>query len=443
MHPIARSIRATLTLAIRVFFRRVELAGLERVPLDGPVIFVLNHPNGLIDPVFLLCLAPRPVSYIGKATLFTMPVIGYLVRAFDTLPVQRKQDRATGVDNSETFARARELLSGGGSLGIFPEGVSHNEPRLQKLKTGAARIALGTGLEGLRIVPAGLYYSDKAIFRSEALVLFGAPLEVDTVPLGDDGEAPRDAVRALTDRIEAALGEVTLQADAHEALALVDRAARILAAGDEGEPRLGDAVSLRQRLVAGYDRLRVEAPAEVAALVERLRDYEAESAALGLGLDHAESAALSAGVIARVGLRSLAVLLLLAPVALVGTLVHYPAYRAVGVLATRLSKGDDDLVATIKVLGALLLFPLSWILAGVAAGVGLGLGLALGVAVALALPLTGLGALEFWERLERLAAGARLAWVWLTRRSVLERLAGERRAIHAGILELAARLGEV
>jgi 1-acyl-sn-glycerol-3-phosphate acyltransferase len=442
VHPIVRLIRAILSLALRVFFRRVELEGLARVPLDGPVIFVLNHPNGLIDPVFLLCLAPRPVSYIGKSTLFTMPVVGYLVRAFNTLPVQRKQDRATGVDNRETFARARELLSAGGSLGIFPEGISHNEPKLQKLKTGAARIALGTGLEGLRIVPAGLYYSDKAIFRSEALVLFGAPIEVAPVALGDDGEAPRDAVRALTDRIEAALSEVTLQADAHEALTLVDRAARILAAGDATEPRLGDAVALRQRLVAGYDRLRLEAPEEVAALVDRLRDYEAEAGALGLGVDHAESEALSARVIVRVGLGSLAALVALAPVALVGTVVHYPAYRAIGALATRYSKGDDDLVATIKILGALLLFPLSWILAG-AAALWAGAGVVVAVAVALLLPLTGFAALRFWERLERLAAGARLAWVWLTRRSVLERLAAERRAIHDGILSLAERLGEI
>ncbi|MCB9569873.1 MAG: 1-acyl-sn-glycerol-3-phosphate acyltransferase [Myxococcales bacterium] len=287
MHPVVRLTRAILRLSLRIFFRRIELDGVERVPLQGPVIFVLNHPNGLIDPVFLLCLAPRPVSYVAKSTLFRMPVIGYLVRAFDSLPVQRRQDASTGTDNRETFARARELLGRGGSLGIFPEGISHSGPRLAPLKTGAARIALGTGLEDITIVPAGLYYSDKAIFRSEALVYFGAPLAVEAAPLGDDGEPPREAVRALTERIEAALGEVTLQADERAALALVDRVARLLAAAARaGDSTLGDDFALRRRLIAGYGRLRVEAPAELDALITRVSDYEAEVLALGLDPEH-------------------------------------------------------------------------------------------------------------------------------------------------------------
>ena len=56
-----------LRLVLRIFFRRIEVTGAERVPSEGPVIFVLNHPNGLIDPACLLCLAPRRVSFLAKA----------------------------------------------------------------------------------------------------------------------------------------------------------------------------------------------------------------------------------------------------------------------------------------------------------------------------------------------------------------------------------------
>ena len=52
-------LRPLLRVMLRIFFRRIEITGAERVPSEGPVIFVLNHPNGLIDPAFLLCLAPR------------------------------------------------------------------------------------------------------------------------------------------------------------------------------------------------------------------------------------------------------------------------------------------------------------------------------------------------------------------------------------------------
>ena len=84
---IRKIIVALLRLALRIYFKRIEVTGVEHVSLDRPAIFVLNHPNALVDPVFLLCLAPRQVSFLAKAPLFRMPVIGYLVRQLDSLPV--------------------------------------------------------------------------------------------------------------------------------------------------------------------------------------------------------------------------------------------------------------------------------------------------------------------------------------------------------------------
>src|SRR2546427_202926 len=122
---IRRIIRGILRLALRVYFRRIEVTGLENVPRESPVIFVLNHPNALVDPTFLLCLAPRRVAFVAKAPLFRMPVIGYLVRALDSLPAYRRQDEDENVGrNLETFAAARKLLASGGTGGICPEGAS-------------------------------------------------------------------------------------------------------------------------------------------------------------------------------------------------------------------------------------------------------------------------------------------------------------------------------
>src|SRR5207244_5145757 len=137
-------VRAVFGLVLRVFFRRIEVSGSAHVPARGPVMFVLNHPNALVDPAFLLCLAPRRVSFLAKSPLFRMPILGYLVRALDCLPVYRQQDEGEDVSkNREMFVAARKLLSRGGTIGICPEGVSHDEPRLRPIKTGAARIALG------------------------------------------------------------------------------------------------------------------------------------------------------------------------------------------------------------------------------------------------------------------------------------------------------------
>ena len=189
-----RIITVVLGLALRVFFRRIEVAGLEHIPPQSPVIFVLNHPNGLVDPVFILCLAPRRVSFLAKAPLFRMPVIGYLVRALDSLPVYRKQDEGEDPSrNRETFELSRALLKRGGTIAICPEGISHNEPRLMPLKSGAARIALSAASAGerldIKIVPAGLYYTEKTTFRSAALLYFGEPIRVEPVALDAGGAA--------------------------------------------------------------------------------------------------------------------------------------------------------------------------------------------------------------------------------------------------------------
>ncbi|HJT15802.1 MAG TPA: 1-acyl-sn-glycerol-3-phosphate acyltransferase, partial [Thermoanaerobaculia bacterium] len=103
-------IAALLRLLMRVFFRRIEVAG---DVTREPVIFAINHPNALVDPLFLLCFAPRPVSFLAKAPLFRLPLIGWFARALDAIPVYRRQDNASTADNRVTFARSRELLQRG------------------------------------------------------------------------------------------------------------------------------------------------------------------------------------------------------------------------------------------------------------------------------------------------------------------------------------------
>ncbi|MDQ3805081.1 MAG: lysophospholipid acyltransferase family protein, partial [Acidobacteriota bacterium] len=192
---LRRAVIAVLRFALRVFFRRVEVVGLERVPRRGALLFVLNHPNGLVDPVFLLCFAPRRVSFLAKSPLFKTPVVGFFVRRMEAIPVYRPGDEgADTARNRETFERSHALLRRGGTIAICPEGKSHSEPSLQPLKTGAARIALGAASTGapldLKIVPAGLYYPAKSTFRSGALLYFGEPVAVAPVALGADGEPP-------------------------------------------------------------------------------------------------------------------------------------------------------------------------------------------------------------------------------------------------------------
>jgi len=440
-------VRRIFAVALRVFFRRIEVVGAEHVPATGPVIFVLNHPNALIDPAFLVCLTPRPVSFLAKAPLFKMPVIGWLVRAFESIPVYRRQDQgpaqgqAEAVDNRDTFARARELLLRGQTVAIFPEGTSHSDSQLKPLKTGAARIALGTGLTDLQIVPAGLYYVEKAKFRSDALMVYGPPIALSTFLTdtdSDSAEPSPQAVHALTARIQRALGEVTLQADQAEALALVDRVSQIFAATSDAPWTLSERFDLRRRMVAGYNALRAADPAAVRTIQARVEGYERDLAALGMSPEHYGPADFSLGGSLRYAARSAASLGLLLPAALLGTTLHLITYTLTDLIARRVSGHDTDMVATIKLLAAMLLYPLTWIGVGVAAGLAWGFGW--GLFVTVLAPLTGAAALVFRERFATVGAAARGLLLFVTRRSTLARLHADRMAIRAAIVELSGRV---
>ena len=448
-----RIIVAILRFAMRVYFRRVEVVGVENVPRRSPVIFVLNHPNALVDPAFLLSLAPRRVSFLAKSPLFRMPVLGYLVRAMDSLAVYRHQDEGEDVSkNREMFEAARNLLARGGTIGICPEGVSHDEPRLRPIKTGAARIALAavsnglvTGAPGeppalaphldLKIVPAGLYYTSKTKFRSAVLLYFGKPIAVEPVELEADGNPPRAAVRELSNRIEFALREVMLDAEHEEALQTITRAERIFSseADKEGSESLAEELQLQQRFVKAYRVLRERAPERLTKLEVRMSRFEEELSQAGVDPDDLSPPTSTLDVFSHLITRVLVFLLLLIPATL-GALLHYPAYRLGGYLATRFSKNDDDVVSTVKIMSAMLLFPMTWLAVAVV-GYKIG-GWTLALIGAVGIPLAGYLAIRFFEEFDKFMGGLRALAFFLVRRRFFVRLLAERKAIRSEILAL-------
>src|SRR5262249_33104026 len=142
-----RVARALARILLAIFFRSAEAQGLERVAARGPVLFVANHGNALIDPLVLVALLPRLPRFLAKHTLWSNPAVRPLPALAGALPVYRAQEGDTS-RNQETFARCYAELARGGAVALFPEGISHDQPELQPLKTGAARIALGARAAG-------------------------------------------------------------------------------------------------------------------------------------------------------------------------------------------------------------------------------------------------------------------------------------------------------
>src|SRR5215213_9484576 len=360
-----RLIHAVISVALRLFFRRIETSRAGLVPESGALIFVLNHPNGLIDPGLVFAALPRRISFLAKSTLFRLPVAGWLLRTVEALPLYRRADPGEDVSrNLRTFEECRRLLLRGRCIALFPEGVSHNATKLLPVKTGAARIALGAAVPGLNIVPVGLYYTSKTSFRGEALLRFGEALDVPRIEMDEHGEPPREAVRELSARIEAALRGVTLNVESEEQLDAARKAERLFSSVYEGlnvRLPLAERFDFLRRLSAQFFA-RLSAAKDSEELRRRILSHEAELARTGITPENLSLSGHSRWYVLRHFLLRAAVLLLLSPLTLVGALVHLPAYLVCTLLARLFPRhGVDEIGPTVKILAAMLFMPLTWL----------------------------------------------------------------------------------
>ena len=179
---IQRFVVSLIRMVANTFFRRIDVVGLENIPADGPLIFAGNHPNALMDGWLLTAKCGRwPLHFLANAKLWEYRLMRPLLDVTGAVPVYRREEHDGKVDNQQAFDKVYEILEAGKFMGIFPEGVSHTESQLIKLKTGTARIALAVAARGktnVKIVPCGLNYIHRHRFRSQVLIEFGEPISI-------------------------------------------------------------------------------------------------------------------------------------------------------------------------------------------------------------------------------------------------------------------------
>lgn len=421
--------RGLADVLIGTFFRSVEVENVGALPERAPTIVVAIHRNGLVDGLLLMAALPRYPRFLGKSTLFKIPPLWPLLKLAGVVPVYRAADGQSTSQNTAAFSTSRRILGAGGVLALFPEGISHDEPRLQALRTGAARIALETSIEDhvedVAIVPIGISYDAKARFRSRALVRLGTPQPVR--PWGSRyGEDPHAAVRAMTDdmadRLRAVVPDYDSWAEVADLSLIADIVTRHVGSP---EPEVVD-LARREELVrslmavlSGPDGARRSEPLRAA-----LGRYGQELAMLGVddGL-----VAASAGPAQRRTLLAWPVVKAVAatPVALVGTVVHIVPYEVVKRVAR--IPDNDGMRATVKLLGCLAGF--TTVYAVIARMVGRRMGRPMG-ALAFALgPASGYVTVHFFERLQRIGGVVEATRLARGRRPTLTSVLARRAAV--------------
>ena len=437
--------------ALSVFFRRIEVVGENNVPDEGPVIVVANHTNSLIDGVLVTGFLPRMPRLLAASTVWDERLLLPLLDAAGVIPVIRQQDSGKSQKrNTDTFSKTWELLAAGGMLTLFPEGITHNEPFMMPVKTGAARIALEAeeqcGPLGVTIIPVGVIFDDKSRFRSRCLMRIGEPIEFSDLLksyIAGDEAARLNSVTELTEKIRDALTLATPHFDTWEEARLIGRAADIWGQPTPGLPSkrgLDETSKMRQAFLNAYEWMRHNHPERTATFKSELAGYDRLLQAAGLRDEQVGATYPSASVLGFAG-RSLLTLLILLPLSILGTILNILPILICNSIG---QKYELERRGTWLLFPALGVFPAFWLLEALVIGtlsgfwLGLGWGLAIGAAFLVVGPITGRIALDFFDLSRRLSHEAR-AWTLLrTRKNVSERLSARRQAVLKELTELVA-----
>ncbi|RDX54483.1 acyltransferase [Lentinus brumalis] len=264
---VYRGLRQVSDWALR-FYSDIYVDGEENVPPNGPLIIASCHHNEILDIATLSVTIPhrRPVCFWAKSTLFKNPVVGAILRSSGSIPVTRNPNNtpvpteqpggagpaaSQSVVNEALFRETFKALDREEVIGVFPEGSSHSEPSLARVKDGASRAALeyvkwagerkGKQEKKLLVVPVGIVYTDKTQYQSRVCVRWGKPIDVEAfaeerIAQDADGKLQvdsREVIKALSAEIEKRLLGLTINAPDWDTLYITRMARDILWADQE------------------------------------------------------------------------------------------------------------------------------------------------------------------------------------------------------------------
>jgi len=373
------------------------------------VLYASNHPHSITDSLVLGLASGRMLHFVAHSGLFRNRFKAWFMRHSGVIPVYRPRDVEGSADKNVTmFSACYEILGRGEAIGIFPEGTSAEERRVQKLKTGTARIALGAEERAdwelaLKLVPVGLNFESCSRFRSRVLVKFGEPI-VPAMWRADYEADPTATVNRLTEFLQERLRREVVNIEQTEYEKFVNDVKKIylddlLARDDLNIP--GDSAYQRDQAVTaeiarGLDYYNERSPDVIWRLARQMKNYNARRHILKLRDDllREEEGPMVRSELWRLAVAGIAGL----PWALFGLLGNWIPFRLTGWFGARLAPDRTKIHLVQFVVGTILflgwyatLLSVSFRMFGTAASLIAGIGL----------PLAGMFAREYFRYMKK------------------------------------------
>lgn len=161
-----------------------KVRGVENLPPEGPVILAINHVS-LWDPIVAASGLPRQVSYMAKEELFSVPLLGGIIRRLGAFPVKR------GQGDMSAIRQALAVLKEDRILGLFPEGTRSKTGEIQK---GLPGMVLLMEKSKAPIVPVKVYGTRHILTKGwgNIAMVVGKPITVQMLKVPEDIENRRE-----------------------------------------------------------------------------------------------------------------------------------------------------------------------------------------------------------------------------------------------------------
>jgi len=172
-------------VTFKIFFRRIDIVGLDKLKSGKPAIIIANHPASFLDAMVLAVFLKRAIHFYVRGDIFAHPLAYRILTMLHMIPIFSREHGVRNLEkNKRTFDRGRKLLLDGKLLLIFPEGFSRQSKQLEPFKKGAARVALQTAFEGgkvndLQIQTIAINYTFHHL-GSNLLIRLGESLTVES-----------------------------------------------------------------------------------------------------------------------------------------------------------------------------------------------------------------------------------------------------------------------
>lgn len=173
------SFKWLIRLALKLYYKGIQIEGLENIPKSGPVLVSPNHQNAFMDALLVGAFSPLPLFFLARSDIFnwwTRPIL----RQLRIIPIYRIRDGYSSLsENNKVFKQCHDLFSAGKSVLIFSEGNHGIHSYLRPLTKGSSRLALSYEGDGLQVLPVGINYFEHTQPQSHVLIAFGRPIGIE------------------------------------------------------------------------------------------------------------------------------------------------------------------------------------------------------------------------------------------------------------------------